>query len=372
MNKRYEQLDSLRGIAAITVLLYHYVAILNDFWENTSPTITTIKHTPLSIVWAGYEAVLFFFVLSGFVLSLQFYSNKKLSYRNFLIGRFFRIYIPCYVAVLIGIFCKIYFYRPGVEGFSFLFTSVWDSPLTLGTFFYHAVLLFYFGYGEIVLVLWTLVMEMRISLIFPLLMLLIKKYNWKCNLLIGIGLSLLYHAIINNGRKELFSIPVDYFYTFSFILMFITGALLAKYKDRIIPILTAYSWRLKMIILIVGILLYTIRYWLFAYFENGANATIADICITFGVAIFIMLSFSTRASVLLQNRIIHFFGKISYSIYLYHAIVLFSLIYLLYPRVPLYLLWVLAFFGTICIAYISYRYIEKPAIHLGKVIRKRY
>ncbi len=370
--KRFSALDSLRGLAALSVLIYHYLTVLPFFWDNTASSsfaITAFKYTPLHIVWAGYEAVLFFFVLSGFVLSLQFYEKKKIHYWDFLMSRFFRIYIPCYIAIFIGILCKIYFYRPDVEGFSFIFTSVWDSPITVGTIFYHIMLLFYFGYGEIVLVLWSLVMEIRISLIFPLLMLLLKKYNWRYNLIFGAGLSILYHVIINNGRKELFSIPLDYYYTITFIFMFILGALLAQHKDIFIQLMRKSSCKMKLLLLFLGIFLYTIRYWLFDSSSSGIHVVIADMSISIGAAIFIILSFSAFASHILKNNIIHFIGKISYSIYLYHATVLFALIYLLYPRLSIYVIWIIAFFGTIGISYLSYTYIEKPSISLGKKLR---
>ena len=105
MINRYEELDSLRGIAAVTVVMSHVLRVFPSIENDTyilgyGEMINLIKHTPMRIIFAGYEAVILFFILSGFVLSLPFYLNKNQKYSNYLIKRFFRIYIP-YISVVI-------------------------------------------------------------------------------------------------------------------------------------------------------------------------------------------------------------------------------------------------------------------------------
>ncbi|NLR69413.1 acyltransferase [Novosphingobium sp. ERN07] len=78
--KRYAALDGMRGLAALAVALYHW----------------GLATTP--IVPAGYLAVDFFFVLSGFVIALT-YSERlagTLSAREFMIMRVIRFY-PIYL-----------------------------------------------------------------------------------------------------------------------------------------------------------------------------------------------------------------------------------------------------------------------------------
>ncbi len=75
---RWKGLDGLRGLAAIVVVLHHSLLTspslaLAYFGGPKAPVGSPswlLTYTPLHLVWAGPEAVLVFFVLSGFVLTL--------------------------------------------------------------------------------------------------------------------------------------------------------------------------------------------------------------------------------------------------------------------------------------------------------------
>jgi peptidoglycan/LPS O-acetylase OafA/YrhL len=99
MNQRFEELDSLRGLAALAVFFGHMYLVFN---ENLISKLL-FEFGPLRIAVAGSEAVTFFFVLSGFVLSLPFYSNRQPNYRHFVIRRVCRIYIPYIIAILVAL-----------------------------------------------------------------------------------------------------------------------------------------------------------------------------------------------------------------------------------------------------------------------------
>jgi peptidoglycan/LPS O-acetylase OafA/YrhL len=211
-------------------------------------------------------------------------------------------------------------------------------------------------------------MEIRISLIFPVLMLLIKYANWKITLLVGYLLSLIYYLFIYQSQtKEILAISSDYYYTLAFISMFILGALLAKYRDFLIIKTKEFSRLQKILFLFFATLLYTIRYWPVFQPPSTVLTFLYDVSISLGVGIYIIFAVA-KAGKILQHKILLFFGKISYSVYLYHAIILLALVYLLYPRVPMYLLWILGFTLTICVSYLSYKYVEQPAIRLGSIL----
>src|SRR5699024_6525476 len=89
--RRYEEIDSLRGIAALTVIIAHGLAIF-------SLPSNLLDVTPLYFFWSAHEAVIFFFVLSGFVLTLPFL-KKKIHYGNYIVKRILRIYIPYLIAI---------------------------------------------------------------------------------------------------------------------------------------------------------------------------------------------------------------------------------------------------------------------------------
>ena len=81
---KISHLEGLRGIAAIIVILSHFVvgfypALYNGHTSETHTTIqaeTYIYDTPLNIFYAGNFAVCIFFVISGFVLSHKFFKEK--------------------------------------------------------------------------------------------------------------------------------------------------------------------------------------------------------------------------------------------------------------------------------------------------------
>jgi peptidoglycan/LPS O-acetylase OafA/YrhL len=91
---RYEELDSIRGLAALIVLIFH---VLNVFmyWDIIPPLISK---SPMRVLWSGHQAVILFFVLSGFVLFLPFLKRKQ-PYLPYIIKRIGRIWIPFFVAL---------------------------------------------------------------------------------------------------------------------------------------------------------------------------------------------------------------------------------------------------------------------------------
>ena len=91
VKKKFFALESLRGIAAICVALYHY----------PSSSFLYFKH--------GHFAVYFFFVLSGFVISLN-YAEKINNFKdlvNFQTKRFWRLYPTHFFVLFLILFIQI-------------------------------------------------------------------------------------------------------------------------------------------------------------------------------------------------------------------------------------------------------------------------
>jgi peptidoglycan/LPS O-acetylase OafA/YrhL len=89
--ERIPQLDGLRGVAVLAVLLFHYIT-------QQGPTPSgTIAHYLQRAVIIGWSGVDLFFVLSGFLIGGVLMSARLSSsyYRTFYARRFFRI-IPIY------------------------------------------------------------------------------------------------------------------------------------------------------------------------------------------------------------------------------------------------------------------------------------
>ncbi|MFB6457683.1 acyltransferase family protein [Chitinophaga sp. Hz27] len=104
--KRFTALDSLRGISAILVLCLH-IRVLNSITET-------------QFIRNAFYFVEFFFVLSGFVMYYT-YSRQpftKIKFKNYLIGRFFRLYPLHFVMLVVTVmieFFKLYIANKGYD-----------------------------------------------------------------------------------------------------------------------------------------------------------------------------------------------------------------------------------------------------------------
>ncbi|WP_250003929.1 acyltransferase [Actinoplanes sp. M2I2] len=86
--RRLAWLDALRGLAAVTVVLFH----LSPQVIGTGPHLAVLRHIDL-----GKYAVLLFFLVSGYVIPMSL--ERHGSLRRFWIGRLCRVY-PAYLATI--------------------------------------------------------------------------------------------------------------------------------------------------------------------------------------------------------------------------------------------------------------------------------
>ncbi len=95
---RLDELDGLRGILSLWVAVSH-ILCWSGYFSLAVPK-------PLGGLWlhfiAAQPAVEIFIILSGFVISFLI-DQKRTSYREFIKGRFFRIYPVYLVCLLVGV-----------------------------------------------------------------------------------------------------------------------------------------------------------------------------------------------------------------------------------------------------------------------------
>ena len=107
--QRYEELDSLRGLAALTVVFSHFMVVFNINYQDTygmGLIQNWYKYSPIRLFWAGHEAVILFFILSGFVLTIPFLKNNPFSYKGYLVKRIFRIYLASATSIIVAVVLK--------------------------------------------------------------------------------------------------------------------------------------------------------------------------------------------------------------------------------------------------------------------------
>lgn len=109
--KRFMELEGLRGLAAIVVVLHHMVymfyAPLNtgklSADHSPFPFEQYIYGTPFALAYAGTLAVAIFFVLSGFVLSIGYFqTNDRSIIKKLASTRYLRLMLPALASVMIA------------------------------------------------------------------------------------------------------------------------------------------------------------------------------------------------------------------------------------------------------------------------------
>ena len=81
--KKLMKLEAIRGFAAIYVLSHH-----------TFPEYTTVFGKQIAFFKYAQEAVMMFFILSGFVIQYAYLVSPDKSFKSFFLKRFLRIFIP--------------------------------------------------------------------------------------------------------------------------------------------------------------------------------------------------------------------------------------------------------------------------------------
>ncbi|MEN9730641.1 MAG: hypothetical protein RLZ91_1759 [Bacteroidota bacterium] len=89
MKTKLHKLESIRGFAAIYVVLHHLL-----------PHVELLGFDLTWLFKFGQEAVILFFLLSGFVIELSFSNSKDQSFKTYFFKRFLRIYIPWFLVII--------------------------------------------------------------------------------------------------------------------------------------------------------------------------------------------------------------------------------------------------------------------------------
>lgn len=368
---RLIELDALRGIAAVSVVLNHSVSIFpfidSDTRAEGLTVVNALKYTPLSALFAGFPAVMIFFVLSGLVLAFPFVQGRGNGYRPFIVKRILRLWPPYAAAVLLTFLLIAIIGGSDVGGLSEFFNEKWDAPITASVIGAHLSLIGSFASDPYNSALWSLVHEMRVSLVFPALFLAAVLLGWKR----GLGLALLLSFVAVLLKSD--TTAGNYLATLKYLPSFGAGILLAIHWKTLCAHIQNLSSRATLVLAGIALLAYSWPAWANVDWFPGplgfaARNPASDLAvITLGASIIILLTQRLgRGRSALQSRVPQFFGRISYSLYLVHIPVLLAVITLFGATVQPVLLLPLAWAISIGLAEISQRLVERPSQNLGR------
>jgi peptidoglycan/LPS O-acetylase OafA/YrhL len=340
MRGRVHQLDSLRGLAAVTVVCHHWDRAL---WANR-------PSWPLIPLVSGYEAVILFFVLSGYVLSLPVWRERQPPYPEYLVRRVCRIYLP-YLAALALAIVGCYFFGNSLLPLTPWFYETWHTPLSPQLIFRQILM----DPGpQLNTAFWSLRYEMEMSLIFPFVCMLMLRTGRYSGIFLILAIKAVSHVLLGSRFGQ-----SHWMLTLSYSEFFIAGATIARAQEPLKRLVSRMSQPLLWITLTLTVITY---FYIASFSNNAGNYEMVAVCCL------IILIQDPRMHLGLQSRAAEYLGRISYSSYLVHGTVLFTLLSLLYGKIPLAWLAVIYGAATLVISHLFCVFLEEPSQRLGRRI----
>ena len=355
IKKHFDSINLLRGFAAITVVIYHFIEI-NKWAEFPNSGL---------LLWfrAGWMAVDLFFVISGFVVGLSIFfeinsadKSPPISYRKkFFINRCARI-IPLYF--LTGLIVII-FVNPNLI-FDHLLKNIFLHSLFLQNFFPEYL-------GVVNSVTWSLGPEVQFYMILLLFGPWLLKTRVINLIIIFIGTAWLYRYGITNfiqGDRAMFSYTTN---IFGVLDEFGVGFILARLYstplgDKVFTPSRFNRVFFLLLALAVGYVCQLIYWGTPNYYGNPYMFVFCKtlLAISFGLIVLLFCNLSFKGIFKLALYPLYYLGTISYGIYLWHIPILSSLDRVL--GVPPFYQVIVLLSTSILAASVSWHFFEKPII----------
>ena len=321
--------------------------------------------TPLGLVlYGGHQAVILFFVLSGFVLYLPYQNGRRpATYFAFVIKRICRIYLPYLCALVFFVLAYVVFFKAArPTGLSDLYG--W-RPMTFSAgvalLRNHILFIGFFHREYWNGATWTLAEEMRISFIFPFLAMIVLRFRSWMSLLLAIGCSASVSLAIRLIHHR------TPFEPFHYASLFVLGAVLAANRFALIALWHRSGKRVQQAVIVAAVLTASYALELMARFPKLVTEEVSDWLIAVSVSVFLVSALSnTSFSRFLRHPWMMHLGRTSYGIYLLHLPVLFVFVNLLWNRVPAIVVFALSLGVTLVLATGFYLYVERPSMAFGK------
>lgn len=353
---RYELLDYIRGWGAMTVVLIHIFSLFVHIKDD--PNWAIVEWLPSRALFCGSASLVMFFVLSGFALFLLFESMGK-NYYKFVASRWLRLFPVYFASIVIAILLlqiyKITGYLQPDQKISLDSTNLIQHLLLIGPLDLSAY------NGPI----WSLVHEMRLSLLFPLIYYAVQKSAlWSAIITSCISLTLGIIYIDASYATEYLQLA-NIQHTLHFATMFTYGAIVAKNRHVIIRKIQPMQPRVQTLALFVFLLVFI--YVPSIYMEGVGKTMLEDIFTAICSASIIALVICVRNPP--RIRTLEFLGKISFSLYVIHIPVLYCLRNYLGDEIPFFLLFILYLLVPILAATLLFQLLEKRTQRWSRTVR---
>ena len=339
----YKQLDGVRAIAALMVMLFHFFAPL----KGGGGVLEVLQKYSVF----GQTGVSLFFVLSGFLITRILLVTKESPdyFVDFYVRRSLRIF-PLYYFFLILYFFIIPFllHTPVVPFGQQVYFWVYLQNFAI-TFRWPAVGPSHF---------WSLAVEEHFYLLWPCLVYFLSKKGIKIAVAAMLVISFGCRLLLLHEKYEVF------YFTFTRMDEIVIGALLAVWESDGKLKNSSKKFLLALSLTVVP----TIFFWLRV---TGKAIPVVQ-AIKFNllgflyfcmIGLVISLSANSAINKILSGKVLSLTGKISYGLYVYHPLCFF-LVATFWPGIPLSLRLIADIASTFLVAYLSYNLFEVRFIKL--------
>ena len=346
-HQRIEHLDSLRVVAALAVVFGHSIGCFKGG-----------KYGELIYSITAHSAVVFFFLLSGFVLSRSLERNNALSTVGIIgygIRRLFRLYPMVLVTLLLGALVVLIIEVPLASSSS----SEWFREQIIHA---KSVKTFSDYFNEILMrcqflnpPLWTIRAEFQCSIALPFLII-IQKKGKAYGIMLGICLAV--YLLLDKGAHKS-----------SFLLAFYLGHLVNVFSSNLGSITSNFTKFLLLILLPTWMMV--------------ASDWLMDTLILSLIFALLVPCHWVGLKKILERPSLKFLGKTSFSLYAIHMPMLFLVwnwsmrfIEEIFPAIPVGIseifIFVLTVSVTLPLAAITERFVERPWNDWGHLLSNCY
>ncbi len=372
---RLDFLDQIRGLAILLVFLYHSLTASfgygylkwNGWFHDFSERPAYLALCPLTY---GTMGVAIFFVVSGICIHLAHKRSARKDWPAFFTRRFFRIYPPYLLALLAFSFTS-FIYPAHAFGDHLSHVAEAGSVSNGWQVITHLFLLQNYNFHTLYAIngpFWTMAVECQLYLLYPLLMVLVRKLTW--------GRTLILLAVLEGTERVITTycvnhhIAVPTWFAFSPFYFWFSWSLGAAAADAYLNG-RPFWLRKKSAIFFAALLVVAFFFKPLDEF-NFTFTALATVSI-----VGLLLNRHATATETGRGRIgriFNFVGGISYSLYLLHQPLLNLLPHVAtklshgHPAHPLFIfaLCLVALGPIMLLAWGFYRLVEAPCIAAGK------
>ena len=316
------EINGLRGLAVALVFLFH----LNQ-----------------DVFFFGYIGVDIFFVISGFVITKLIYDKQEkndFSFISFYLNRFQRLYPALFIFVFFGTIL-IFFINITGDFKTFINTGIF-SLLGISNLYLSIIENDYFNALDInpFIHTWSLSIEFQFYLFFPFFIIFCIK-NFKNETYIIISLIVLIFS---------FLILSNFFYLDSFYQSS------ARIWEPLFGSLAFYLKKNKVIFKSLFKITLAFLIFVFLIYLNLSVSLNIIIATIMGLIVILQMESNFLLNNFLRSRLFQFVGNISYSIYLWHFLIIYF-VNSYFIKIDYYLFSILF---TLILSSFSYYFIENP------------